>query len=132
MTRLESNKVSVPALPSEVAELLSDLNNLKKIMPLDRISDWISDDKSCSFKIQNLAKIGLNLKSTSDTLIEMESSSDKPFPFNLSVHLTPQDDSVDAQLIFEGNMNPMLKMMAAKPLTNFFNMLADNLVKLYK
>ena len=101
-------------------------------MPLDRISDWQSDEKSCSFKIQNLARIGMNLKSTSDTVIEMESSSSKPFPFSLRVELASIESQVEAQLVFEGDMNPMLKMMAAKPLTNFFDMLADNLVELYK
>ena len=43
--------------------------------------------------------------------------------------MKPSENGTLAELTFDGNMNFMIRTMASGPLTNLFNMMADNLVK---
>ena len=65
--------------------------------------------------------------SEENKLIHIVSNGKNPFDFTLDIHLKEQDSVTESQLVFEGKMNAFMKMMAEKPLTNFFNLLADNL-----
>jgi carbon monoxide dehydrogenase subunit G len=128
MATFSSNKVAVPASSNDIFNFLTDLNNLQKLMPGDKIDQWQSDAETCSFQIKGLAKIGMKLDSTEENKkIHIVSNGKNPFDFTLDIHLNEQGASTESQLIFDGNMNAFMKMMAEKPLTNFFNLLADNL-----
>ena len=59
MTRIESEKGDLKTNPKAVYEDLRDLNNLKKYLPTDKISDWQSDGQTCSFKVMGTYVIGL-------------------------------------------------------------------------
>jgi len=128
MATFSSKTVAVNAPASDIFTFLSDLNNLQKLMPEDKIDQWQSDAESCSFQIKGLAKIGMKLHSTDEHKnIHIVSNGKNPFDFTLDIHLNDKGSTTDSQLIFDGNMNAFMKMMAEKPLTNFFNLLADNL-----
>ena len=50
---IKSNEVEVNASQETVFNLLNKVSNLHFLLPKDKISDWKSDDESCSFKVQN-------------------------------------------------------------------------------
>lgn len=128
MTTIKSKVVTVNQSPEEVFTFLRNLNNLEKLMPEDRVKDWNSDENQCSFQIKGLAKIGMTYNSeVANEHLKFVSSSDKPFPFTLNIFMKENGDKSDCNIVFEGEMNAMLSMMAKTPLTNFFNMLADKL-----
>lgn len=128
MTTIKSKVVTVNQSPEEVFTFLRNLNNLEKLMPEDRVKDWNSDENQCSFQIKGLAKIGMTYNSeVANEHLKFVSSSDKPFPFTLNIFMKENGDKSDCSIVFEGEMNAMLSMMAKTPLTNFFNMLADKL-----
>ena len=127
-TIIESDKVIVNAQRKEVFEFIADFNNIIQLLPQDKISDWQSTNDDCSFKIQNAAVIPL-VKSSVDEFskINIVSGEKAPFPFTLVVHLNEKGEGTEAFLIFEGDINPFLKMMVVKPLTNLFNYMANKL-----
>ena len=129
MTRIESKKVEVNNSQENIFNFLTDFNNFEKLMPEGKISQWTSTSNECSFNINGMASIGMKIIEKSPfSSIKIVSHGKNPFEFILNVDIeaiTP-DQSV-AQLIFEADINPFLKMMVEKPLTNFFNMLADKL-----
>lgn len=133
MTTIESAKVSVNASMDEVFEFLKDIRNIEELLPKDKISNWKADESSCSFKIQNTATISLvqhELKRPH--LIHIKSGESSPFPFDLDIHMDKEGDQTKGYLIFNGDLNPFLKMMAVKPLTNLFNYMAEQLKKKYE
>jgi carbon monoxide dehydrogenase subunit G len=130
MTKIESHIVSVNKPSHVIFDFLSDLNNVEKLMPQDRISKWESSADTCSFYINGMANIGMIVNERVPyTAIKINSHGKNPFSFTLDIHIKELNNQSEAQLIFNGDMNMMFQMMATKPLTNFFNMLADNLVK---
>lgn len=130
MTRIESKKVIVAATPEQTFAFLSDMNNIIHLLPEDKISNWQSDEKWCSFKIQNAYTISLEFKeSTPHSTIVYSSGSGSPFAFTLNVNLTAVDGKTEAQQICDANINPFLEMMVKGPLTNLFDYMADKLGK---
>ena len=59
MATFKSKTVEVNADLKSVNDFLSNLNNLEKLMPEDRIQKWESTDETCSFTIKGLAGIGM-------------------------------------------------------------------------
>ncbi len=123
MTRIESVTGDLKANSTEVYDNLSDLNNLKNYLPEDKISNWESDGRSCSFKVMGTYTIGLEFseESTRDH-IQLKATDKSPFPFVLHLHLNEKSETLTvAQIICEAKLNPMLKMMVVKPLKNLFD-----------
>ncbi len=123
MTKIESVKGELNTSKSNVYDLLSDLNNLKEFLPADKISDWESDGKTCSFKVMGNYTIGLELDESSTVdHIKLNSSAKSPFPFTLNIHNSELGgEKTEAQIICEAELNMMLKMMVQKPLKNLFD-----------
>lgn len=94
-----------------------------------QVTDWRSDGESCSFNIQNMATLGMRFKSkTPDSHIFIQADGKVPFQFDLQCFIRKVDEeSCIAGLELNADLNPMMMMLAAKPLGNFINILAEKL-----
>ena len=130
MTTITSDVVNVPSAAQPIYDFLIDLNNLEKLMPEGKYSDWESTNDTCRFNLNNMASIGMQVvDGNAPSSIHIKSHGKNPFDFTLDVSIEENGAACDCQLTFNGELNMMLKMMAVTPLTNFFNILAKNLVK---
>jgi hypothetical protein len=128
VTKIESEKVIIPHSSPKIFEYLSNFKNFEKLMP-QQVTNWSATDDECSFTINGMATIGMKIieKKPFENII-ISSNGKVPFDFKLFVHLKPNDEQTcEGQLIFESDLNPMLKMMVEKPLGNFFNLLAQKM-----
>lgn len=130
MTRIDSKRVNVNATPQVVFDYLADMHNFKELLPQDKITNWQSDGRSCSFKINGAYTIGLE----HDQLIPpgnllLKSSAEAPFKFTLDIKLEPQGEQTLAYQICLADINPFLKMMVEGPLKNLFDYITDRLAK---
>ena len=94
-----------------------------------QVVDWQSTENDCVFKISGLATIGMKIvEKIPNSLIKISSNGKVPFEFTLNVNLSETSPTqTTGQLIFEADLNPMMKMMVEKPLRNFFNILAQKM-----
>ncbi len=128
MTRIESKKVQVNCSQAECFEFLTDMNNYELLLPKKNISDWSSDSKVCSFKIQKTYKLVLEYVSgTPSSQINIKSGGKSPFSFTLDINLIEGEGITEAQLICDADINPFLKMMVQKPLNNLFDYMAERI-----
>ena len=128
MTTIESKKVSVDASQQDVFDFLIDLNNLKELLPQDKISDWQSNSNECSFKVMGAYTIGLEKQSENEPgQIVLKATDKSPFPFTLDIGITNNGTTTTAGLISEVDVNPFMKMMVQKPLQNLFDYIAEQL-----
>lgn len=130
MQNIKSNSHSINASAAQIFDFISDFNNLEKLMP-EKVVDWSSTMTTCTFTIQGMAtlnmKQGLN---KSNELVQMLSDGKNPFPFDLNTHIAAQgEENAEVYLQLNADMNPMLAMMAKKPLQNFVNILVEELAK---
>jgi len=132
MTRIESKQVEIARSPQALYDFLQDMNNFQQLLPQDRISEWKSDGRSCSFKVQGAATIGLELAGgTPPHQVRMKATDRSPFPFTLDVFLEGNGAGTKARQVFEADLNPFIKMMVESPLKNLFDHIADKMVTLH-
>lgn len=133
MTKIESNSTGIQASANEVWNYLSDFNNFGNLMP-PQIMNWKSTSETCSFTIQNMASLSMRIKEkTAPVQLVIVSEKPSPFPFELICNLEAiSDTSCSSKIQFHAEMNPILTMMAQKPLQNFVNMLNEQLRKTFE
>jgi carbon monoxide dehydrogenase subunit G len=128
MTNYKSNLITVQKTQSEVFNFLSDYNNFGKLMP-EQVTNWQSTDTECSFTIQGMASLQMKIvERRANDLISMESFGKTPIKFTLFVNIEAvNDQSCTALVSIDADINPMLKMMLDKPLSNLVEKLATKI-----
>ena len=125
---INSGKVLVNANQKEIFHFLRDSNNLIEILPKKSVSNFTSTVDDCSFKVEGGVIISL-IQDGNDNqdVLYLKSGEKSPFPFRLSIYITPQENGCEGYINFDGEVNMFLKMMVEKPLTNLFNYMSNKL-----
>ena len=127
--KLESSTASVERPIEEVFGKLTQANTYELLMP-EEANFQIKDKKHFSFKLGGMPVIPLKLaRQTPNTQIVMAADGGS-VPFELHANLEEFNGETKIQLVFEGNINPMMQMMVKKPLTQFLEALIANAGKL--
>lgn len=125
MTTIETEKKISPNSPEQLFAFLTDMNNFEKLMPEGKIEKWSSTEDQCEFTIKGMARIGLKKENTeAPNKIKISSFGKVPFTFDLDINLKEEAaNQTEVGMVFNGDINPFMKMMVEKPLRNFFNYL---------
>ncbi len=128
MKQIESEKLSINCSQEKIYQFLSNFNNFGKLMP-EQIINWQSTETNCSFTIKGMTDLSMQIKERIPNHTILISSFGKvPFDFELKCFFEDiGNQQTKSQLIFLADLNPMLSMMASKPLQNFVNMLNTKL-----
>ncbi len=126
MTRLESEKATINKSSKEIYDFLSNFSNIGSLMP-SQVINFETDGDTCKFTIQGMATLGMKYSTkTPNSELIMSKHEKAPFDFNLICKIKElTSNSSEVQLLFDADLNPFLKMMAEKPLTNFINLLLN-------
>lgn len=130
--KIETTYKEVNATQVDIYNFLMDTNNFKALFPQDKITEWESTTETCSMKVKNMGVLGLKrVASTPSSLIYFDSFGKTPFKFTFNIFLEEKDGKCKAKIVFEGNVNPFMKMMVEKPLTGFMNDLVNRLSEIH-
>ena len=128
MAEFQSNEVEIAVGPAKIYHYLNDFNNFSKLLP-PQVTNWQSTGETCSFTVQGMADIALRIADRSEpSFISYAAIDDQPFAMTLNTHIRQLNNSrSNVKIILSAKLNPMLKMMASRPLQNLVNILADKL-----
>jgi len=130
MTTVESKTVSIEAPAEKLFNYLSNFNNFQHLMP-PQVTQWKSTTDSCSFNIQGMADIELNIQEKIPfQLIKMNASGTTPVGLFMTWNFIENRNLTDVRLVLDADLNPVMAMMAKAPLNNFVNLLVDKLKEL--
>ncbi len=130
--KIESQKATVQASQTEILEFLSNAENLIHLLPQDKISDWEATTEQCSFKVQGGIVITLIQNGMeSPNKLFLKAGEKSPFPFDLTVRISPLSGATEGYIEFDGKVNMFLKMMVEKPLTALFDHMTKQLQNWY-
>lgn len=131
MTLIESEEAVINKPQKEIFEYLCNFNNFQKLMP-EQVTDWQSTENDCSFTIKGMASLGMEIaEKTPHSLIKIIKKGKAPFDFELFCYITAESDTTSKfKLTFNADLNPMLKMLAEKPLKKFLDTLVFGYQKL--
>jgi len=132
MAKFQSERVRVNAPDTEVFSFLADFRNFRDLMP-PQIVNWQADEQSCSFTIQGMADMSMRMVSkTPNTSIHIVADGKNPIDYTLNCFIAQgSEDHSFAEIVFDADLNPFLKMVASGPLQNFVNMLAEKLKEIF-
>jgi carbon monoxide dehydrogenase subunit G len=127
------SKIGKVSLSSEkIYNFLSDFNNLKNYIPADKISNWQSTEDTCHFTVSGMGDVGLKIiEKTPFSVIKVTGDGLNNHHFFLWIQLKEvAENDTRAKVTLKADINPMLKMMVAKPIQKFLDMLVESFEKM--
>ena len=108
---------------------ITDMRNFKQFIPGDSVSDWQADRESCEFEISPVGKARIKLVDREEfKVVKYEGDGLNNTNFFLWVQLKElAEDDTRVKITIKADLNPMLKMMAAKPIKEFLEKLISGM-----
>lgn len=124
MTNIESEKVVINKNYIQIFDFLSDFTHFSNLMP-EQISNWNATRDTCSFTIQGMANLSMKIEERIPySEIKIKSDISSPVEFTMQCFIKNIEENVTQfNISFIADLPPMIKMMAAKPLKNFVDLL---------
>lgn len=112
-----------------VYDTLSNLENIERVkdrLPADKIQDLTFSRDSVSVSAPMVGTVTLNIVDREEPKTIKFEAANSPVPFNLWIQLLPvTDDTCKMKLTIKAELNPFIKGMVQKPLTEGIEKIAD-------
>jgi carbon monoxide dehydrogenase subunit G len=126
--KLESKKIRVQKSPAELCSFLSDVKNFERLMPENISKFEVINEQAFVFALKGMPEIALELKEVDAPNKVILGAMSEKIPFQLTANVIQiEETTAEAQLVFEGDFNPMMAMMVKSPISKFLETLANNL-----
>jgi len=134
MTTYESDIKTISSNEEMVFSILSDLNNLNKIMEGTSLTSKVKDlqfqTDSCSFVVDGFGKMGFKIIEREPNKTIKLQSEHAPVEINVWIQLKPtSENETQMKLTLKSELPTMIKMMIDKKLKEGINLIADILAK---
>lgn len=129
MTTFKSPEVIVNKSAEDLFNQISDLNNLKDIMP-SQIESFQSTNTTCSFKMNGMPKLALEITEKIPFSKISLTATESQVAFSLNCFIIEKQEQCQARLEINAELNMMMQMMVEKPLTQFLDVLATKMQNL--
>lgn len=125
MLEIQSKKVNVNQSAESVFDHLQNLQNMHQLMP-ESVQRFEADEQTFLFGIKGLPDVRLLREGQERPSSMRFKSASSKLNFQLFVDIeTTSENTCEVSYRFAGDFNPMLKMMAERPLRNFIEELAN-------
>ena len=114
-----------------VYKFVSDIRNFERFIPDRTISNWVAEKEYCSFDVSvpGVVRVRLVEKNLNKKVV-FEGDAFKKNDFSLVLNINETGaDSCEVKVSLKADINPILKMMAAKPIAQFIDKLLDEMEK---
>lgn len=129
MLKLQTEKVSINKSKDVLLSKISDVNSFSDAIP-EQVSNLKIEGDSLSFDVMGGTTISMTKDASYTEGIKYVATGKLNFDLLLKIDDNEQGVSCYTQLFFEGSFNPMIEMMAKKPLSNFIESIQNNLINL--
>jgi len=127
-THYESRAGKAQCSPAEVFDFITDLRNFGRFVQGDTISDWHAEKESCSFRVSMLGTVSVRLLKKSNTRVIYQGDALSTNDFTIDVSISDEaQESADVRLLLSASLNPIMKMMAEKPVRQFLETLMQEI-----
>lgn len=110
--------------------VVSDMRNIPALLPEQAINVNANED-NLSFTVQGMGSIALRVSQRiTYSLVQLVPVGKVPFPFILNIKIAGLGNNCRVMYEIDAEMNPLMAMMAKRPLQNLVNMMADKTVTL--
>ena len=116
----------------DLFEYIGDMNNMPPILP-EQVVNVTADCDNLAFTIQGMGSIALRVNQREpNKFIQLVPEGKTPFQFALNIYIrniSESESEFESECCFEidAKLNPLMQMMASRPLQNLVNMMAEKI-----
>ena len=132
MAHFESKQVTTNKSSKDIYTYLADFRNFGTVMP-EQIKDWQATEDTCKFTIPSMATISMRYKDKMEyTRLSIVPETGTPLPFELVCEFDAINDaSTKVKVSIDADLNPLLSMMASKPMQNLVDLIAQQIERAF-
>ena len=125
----ESRSGKLTCTAEEVFNFVTDIRNFEQFIPQGTINNWQAESESCSFSVSMLGTVSLRLsEKVMYNKVVFTGDALKKNDFSLELHISDTvKNPAEVKVSLKADLNQMMKMMAAKPIGQFLEMLINEM-----
>jgi hypothetical protein len=130
-TYYESRPGKLTGTSEEVYKFLTDIRNFQQFAPAEAINNWKADKESCSFNVSMLGTVSFRLvgeEMYNKIVYKGDAFKENDFSIELAISGN-SENRAEVKVSLGADLNPVLKMMAAKPISQFLEKLIGEMEK---
>jgi|SRR5450759_1888201 len=129
LSYFESRTGRLACNAEEVFTFVTDIRNFERFIPGGIISNWNAEKESCSFSVSILGTVTVRLSGKERfTKVVFSGDALKKNDFLLTLNITDNvGDHAEVRILLNAELNPMMKMMAGKPIKQFLERLINEM-----
>ena len=114
----------------EFFAIVSDMRNIPALLPEQAINVK-ADEDNLAFTVQGMGSIALRVSQRiTYSLVQLVPVGKVPFPFVLNIKIAGLGNNCRVMFEIDAELNPLMAMMAKRPLQNLVDMMAEKTVTL--
>ena len=127
---IQSQYIDNSKSEQEFFALVSDMRNIPSLLPEQAIN-VNADEDNLSFTVQGMGSIALRVSQRiTYSLVQLVPVGKVPFPFTLNIKIAGLGNNCRVMFEIDADLNPLMAMMAKRPLQNLVDMMAEKTVTL--
>lgn len=125
LSYFESRSGKLTCNAEEVFAFVTDIRNFERFIPKGTINNWNAEKESCSFGVSMLGTVTVRLAEKENyTKVVFNGDALKKNDFSLILFISDNvKNPADVKVTLSADLNPMMKMMAVKPIGQFLEIL---------
>ena len=131
ISNYESRSGRLTCSAEDIFAFVTDLRNFERFLPEGTINNWSAERESCSFSVSMIGTVTVRLEEKEQsTRVVYKGDALKKNDFTLTLFISDNvENAADVKVTLGADLNPMMKMMAAKPIMQFLEMLVNEMEK---
>ena len=127
---IQSQYVDNSKSEREFFGIVSDMRNIPALLPEQAVNVQ-ADEDNLSFTVQGTGNIALRVSQRiPNNLVQLVPVGKTPFQFVLNIKIAGLGNNCRVMYEIDADMNPLMAMMAKRPLQNLVDMMAEKTVTL--
>jgi hypothetical protein len=129
LSNFESRPGNVSCSAEEFFAFVTDIRNFEQFIPDGTINNFSADREQCSFSVSMLGTVTVRLEEKEPfSKVVFSGDAMKKNDFLLTVLITDVNlEHPEIKVILNADLNPMMKMVAVKPIKRFLEMLVNEM-----
>lgn len=122
---IQSQYIDNSRSEQEFFGVVSDMRNIPALLP-PQVVNVNADEDNLSFTVQGIGSIALRVSQrVTYSLVQLVPVGKTPFQFVLSIKIAGLGNNCRVMYEIDAELNPLMAMMAKRPLQNLVDMMAE-------
>lgn len=129
LSYFESRTGRLTCTAEEVFNFVTDIRNFERFIPVGMISNWKAERELCSFGVSMLGTVTVRLiekEMFSKVVYCGDALKKNDFTLTLNI-MNSVSDHTEVKVLLSAELNPVMKIMAGKPIGQFLEMLMNEM-----